>query len=619
MYKLDKRNKYLETETIDTGETYYLEEELFLDEKTIKNKSLIRVDMNIVQFPIFSKNTKKRKNEITTYFFNKNRDTHITVTPAAGEYIPGETEEIIFIALMSIMKRNGMKQEFHTTSSEIKAEAKINSKNYGSLIKSSLNRLSTTNYNFKNTMYSSENRGVLSEEISTPILTFKARSLLEKNYQHLRNEFNDKRIREAYWIKISDYFYDNMIKKGYLVYDSNLLLQIDSSVARTIYMLVEKLRFNETYLKIDTVFLIKRIPLKFEKKNIYQTLKTIENSLNILKEKKLIEKFEFVKESTWEKSEIEIYFPEFVVQDKQDRFFGDLNDFRNLTTKMLISGTEHEVINQEIQELKSKIDKDSVGEPLGIERDNNPINPQDILEMVEEIMKIIPSTQKLKTMPKAVYDSIVKYGFKEVKLAAIYLSKQKNLKSPRMYFLKILENNWQQDLEYQLKVSKKNSSECQMTFEETILDSKKDSEKKQRYYDDIFDEFLKLDEKVQNGIESYAYKEYIELCGAEGKVQRLAFIAGRKAIISEFLIKYETFKKVEPVEVIEVVEPIKVVEPVKIEPYDPKKETNPEILKKAEEFKKTIENDIYTLNNKINETIDVYKIVLGLSNEKVFE
>ncbi|MGL5356570.1 MAG: hypothetical protein ACRDAQ_08545, partial [Cetobacterium sp.] len=45
----------------------------------------------------------------------------------------------------------------------------------------------------------------------------------------------------------------------------------------------------------------------------------------------------------------------------------------------------------------------------------------------------------------------------------------------------------------------------------------------------------------------------------------------------------------------------------------------PEILKKAEEFKKTIENDIYTLNNKINETIDVYKIVLGLSNEKVFE
>ena len=58
-------------ETIDTGPTYYLEEDISIDERYIKNKALVRMDMNIVQFPIFSKNTKRKKNEITTYFFNK--------------------------------------------------------------------------------------------------------------------------------------------------------------------------------------------------------------------------------------------------------------------------------------------------------------------------------------------------------------------------------------------------------------------------------------------------------------------------------------------------------------------------------------------------------------------
>lgn len=63
-------------EVKETGPTYYLEEDISIDEKYVKNKSLIRMDMNIVQFPIFSKNTKRKKNEVTTYYFNKNRDTY---------------------------------------------------------------------------------------------------------------------------------------------------------------------------------------------------------------------------------------------------------------------------------------------------------------------------------------------------------------------------------------------------------------------------------------------------------------------------------------------------------------------------------------------------------------
>ncbi|MGL5766363.1 MAG: hypothetical protein ACRCX8_12050, partial [Sarcina sp.] len=89
-----------------------------------------------------------------------------------------------------------------------------------------------------------------------------------------------------------------LIQKGYLVYNGDILLEIESSVARTIYMLVEKLRFNNLYLKLDTVFLIKRIPLKFEKRNLSQTIKTLEGAFKELVAKNLIEKYNFLKDST---------------------------------------------------------------------------------------------------------------------------------------------------------------------------------------------------------------------------------------------------------------------------------------------------------------------------------
>ena len=68
-----------------------------------------------------------------------------------------------------------------------------------------------------------------------------------------------------------------ILKKGYLVYSSKVLLNIEFSTARTIYMLIEKLRYNNLYLKIDSLFLIKRIPLKLDKRNLSQTISILKN------------------------------------------------------------------------------------------------------------------------------------------------------------------------------------------------------------------------------------------------------------------------------------------------------------------------------------------------------
>ncbi|MGL6132519.1 MAG: hypothetical protein ACRCZ9_12980, partial [Fusobacteriaceae bacterium] len=320
---LKEKNDFSEIKIIDTGDPCFLEEDVYIPENRVKNKSLIRIDMNIVQFPIFSKNTKRKKNEITTYFFNKNRDTYITVKPSPGDLIPGEAEERIFIALMKIMKEKGMEQEFIVSAHEIRNAAKIHANNYISDIKKALSRLSETSYIFKNTMYSNEIKTILKEEINTAILEYRSIQLKEDKNKDIKNEINDKRIKEVYIIRISDYFYKNIVKRGYLVYDSNILLDINGGIARTLYMLIEKIRFNNLYVKESVFALIKKIPLKYEKKSLPTTVKTLEKALNELKEKKLIKDFNFLKPTTWVEADIEIYFDEKHNKLKHLRFTED--------------------------------------------------------------------------------------------------------------------------------------------------------------------------------------------------------------------------------------------------------------------------------------------------------
>ncbi|MGL5594708.1 hypothetical protein, partial [Cetobacterium sp.] len=371
-----KTNDVWWQETIDTPETEYVEENFYVEETLVKNKDLIRMEMNLIQLPIFSKNTKRKVNQVVKYFFNSNRDTYITVTPTAGNYIPGEMEEKVFIALMQIMKEKGMPKQFIISGSNLRDKLKLNTARYGDIIKSSLLRLSETNYKFKNTMYSSELKGTINKEVSTPILTLEIITLSLKQNEKYRKVFDDKRIKEVYKISITDHFYSNIIQKGYMVYNSRILLEISTSTARTIYMLIEKLRFEKTELKIDTIFLIKRIPLKFDKAHLSQTVSTLKKALKELKDKNLIEDFKIIKESTWEKSEIEIFFHEKSKEEKQQRFFEDRNDFRKLLTETTVSDTEHEMI-----------------EDAEIIEKSTPIESTVIVtqEMIDKILGLMPS------------------------------------------------------------------------------------------------------------------------------------------------------------------------------------------------------------------------------------
>ena len=549
-------------ETIDTGPTYYLEEDISIDEKYIKNKALVRMDMNIVQFPIFSKNTKRKKNEITTYFFNKNRDTYITVKPSSGELIPGEGEERVFIALMKLMKEKGMTQEFIVTAKEIKDAVKTHSNNYISEIKRALLRLSETSYNFKNTMYSNEMNAILKEEVSTPILTFKAKKLDLSGNESIKNTIKDGRIREVYVIRISDHFYKNIVKRGYLVYDSDILLDINSSVSRTLYMLIEKIRFEELYVRESVFALIKKIPLKYEKKTLSTTIKTLEKAFNELKQKHLIKDFKFIKTSTWLESDVEIYFDEAHNILKQERFEEDNKELKNIYNNLAISFTE-----KNIEETK----------PCVLVTN----------EMIYEILEKMPSKAKtLKSMPKIIKESIEEYGYEKVKAAALYMASQKKLISPKAYFIKTLENNWADDiLTEETKTISSNETYIEKE-EKKIEETAKVNEKAIKFYEKLSD-----DEKKH--IEEKTYTEYIKECGQETKIQQMAFKAAKNSLVYKYIEKYNLYKNNETEEILE--------QEVKIKMDD-------NLVLELELF-----NDI------INKSIEMYKMILSLTDKKIIE
>ncbi|MDX8336137.1 hypothetical protein [Candidatus Cetobacterium colombiensis] len=511
-------------EVIDTPETEIVEENITLDESFIKNRALIRMDMNIIQYPIFSKNTKRKTNQIVKYYFNNNRDTYITVTPASGYHIPGEMEEKVFIVLMKIMKDKGMPQKFWVTLSELKKELGLNTNRANELIKKSLLRIANTFYSFKNTMYFNELKSVLKEEITRSIFELDIVSLERKENEKIKAQINDRRIKEIYQIKISDFFYKNILAKGYLVYDAAVLLDIESSTARTIYMLIEKLRFNEIYLKIDVIYLIKRIPLKFDKSNIGRTVKTLIKSFQELKDKNLIKNFILEKNGTWETAEVEVFFYDFTVHDKQQRFFDDLNEFRQLSqSQLLVSHTENKDL-----------------------KDENEKNPKEFivvtLEMIEQILDLMPlKARTLKTMPKTIKDSIDKYGLEKVQKVAIYMKKNK-VDKVRAYFIKALENDWTKDEDVSefFLIKQSFDTKDEITQENTIEIIETTNEDKNL---ETLEKYNQLREEEKLKIEEEAYKHYIKKCGQDTKIQKIAFKAGKTTLICNYLKENNYFNK----------------------------------------------------------------------------
>ncbi len=537
---MNKKNEIFavpKNEVIDTGPSEIVEK--FLDVSEVENEkqhSLVRIDINVIEYPLFTKNPRRKKNQIIRYFFNRDKEAYIQVNPTSGDFIPGEFEERVFIAILKIMRDKKYNNEFYTKPSEILYNMGIPQTSYKSFYKKitlALQRLSQTSYTFKNSLYSNKMKGIIDDKINTNIMNIRIITLNQAEKDEMEY-FQDKRTKEVIKISISNYFYDNIIRKGYLVYDSQLLLNMDSPITRALYMLVNKLRFNKFHLRVLALSLIKKIPLSDDAKSLGRSIKSLEKSCKQLKEMDLISDYNVIKQGKLVQTEIEFFFEEKHNAIKQSFFYDDKNHFDNLLITYTDKGEEGEIITESEEALKE----------IQHEREN--ITPtEEKINIIFE--KLPPRAKELKTMPGTIKDAIRQYGFEYVKYTAEYMSKNKVTKI-RSYFIQALEKGWAENFMTIEKSKSQKKKEQQLTFNTIEMQNtekdKADEEIKSKKTELYNTYYKNLSEAEQEEITKKVFDDYIKMSGTAvaGPAQKIAFQRAKESLIKEYLYKTDAEK-----------------------------------------------------------------------------
>ena len=504
-----------------------IEEYLHIDDSLVeleKNKDLVRMEMNIVEFPIFSRSKTLKVDQIKKYYFSSDKQSFLEVVPAVQTTIPGELEERIFIALLKIFRNNGYNQTFYCRMSDIFENMKIaNTNTRNSLyakIRNSISKLATTTFKFKNLFYSSELNKIDSDLIVTNILTYRVVTFKDSSNNE-KNFFNDKRVKEVYKITLSQHFFENIVRKGYLTFDADELLDIKDSVTRSIYTMITKWRKNSLFLLKPAFYIARRVPLAWDGSAIRKTVLKIEKSLIELREANHILNYKMIRKNKWDKTDFEIYFDESHNKNKQSYFYEEKANFDKIITFV-----EHRQ-NEQNEDLNF----------VNIEYNKN----------YSEVFDVFPEVaKKLKSLPNTINEALKKYDYKYVKYTAEYTSllcKTSFLK----YFKQALENNWADEyivkkevkLEKQVKQAKKPLIE-----EAIIVDDNVKNEKTITWED-----FEMLESYVREELEAAAYESFlVESNSIDSKIMKNIFKKSKKSLILKIMKEYKIPKEIKIIE-----------------------------------------------------------------------
>lgn len=480
------------------------EEYLNIDETLAeleRSSSIIRLEMNSIELPLFSKDSRRVKDQIKVYHFKTDGSSYLEIEAPAGYSIPGEFEERVFIALTKIMKKHNYSRKFVVSANEILENLNVTNPIYFKKLKTAMELLAKTNYTFMNSLYSNEANSLINKKVHASIMDITIFTRKDKEAKNIE-QFDDGRIKEVYQISFSDYFYNNIVQKGYLAFDSEKLLSIDNSIARSVWTMIEKWRGYDLYLRRPIFFIVRRIPLKWDKKNVARTVKTIEKALYELKEFSLIEDFAIIKERKWELAEVEVRFTETHNKVKRDTFYSEKNEFK---IDMFVTSTEEKIKEIEIIET----------------------NTDSILNMFPD------RVLAMKTFENFIKRSIENYGFDYVKYTAEYII-SKNPKNYKSYLSKALEENWADEYiaRKQLKEQKSIEKPIEIIEEAEILN-------KYSYKD-----FESYSEDLQKEITSKVYTGFLnEAQAQDNKIMRSIFEKSKKSLITKYINENEVIEE----------------------------------------------------------------------------
>lgn len=495
-------------EEVKEIEKIYAEEYLDIDESLVeleKDRDIIRMEMNIVELPIFSKNSKRKKNQQMTYWFKHDKTSYVEVEPPAGYSIPGEFEERVFIALTKIMRNNNYNRSFYVTANEILEGLGVTNKAYYTKLKTAMYTLAQTNYRFKNSLYSAELEGIIDDLILTHIMDVRIITRTSKE-EEAQEKFEDKRVKEIYKITFTEDFYKNIVTKGYLAFDSELLLKIENSIARTIYTLTEKLRKYDLYLKRPVYFIARRIPLKWDSRQLKRTMNVIEKALDELKDLDLIKDYNIIKLKKWDLAELEIFYDEKHNKMKKDNFFAEKNEFKSI--ELLIHSTEEKQVENEHFDIKN------------------------IIELLPERAKV------MKTIEKFIEDAINKYGYEYVFYTCEYVV-MKNPVSFKAYLTKALKENYADEY-----IAKKKIKE-----QKKVIEEPKEVIEEANIVKYSYEDFENYSEELKNEVLKKVYENFLMQAEAnDNKIMRDIFEKSKKGLIVDYINKNEMVESNEKID-----------------------------------------------------------------------
>ncbi len=510
--KTTKKDKFYPQDESYIRKTTIVEEFLNIDEslkELEKNNDLIRMEMNIIEFPIFSRSKSLKPNQIKKYYFSSDKKSYLEVTPGNKETIPGELEERVFIALLKIFKNKGYQQNFYCSLSEIISNLNISKNSYNAMyerIRKALNRLASTNFKFKNLFYSSELNKQVDDLINTSILSYRAITFKDASDVEL-NYFSDKRTKEIYVIMLSQHFYENIVRKGYLVFDADDLLNIKDSVTRSIFSMISKWRNNGLYLKKQAFFIARRIPLSWSATTTRKTVLKINSSLEELKKLGYISNFNLIKGKKIDNTEFEIFFDKEHNKLKQNHFYDERANYDTII---------HLV-------------EDRINEHC----------PVEINVFLDNIVTIFGTKgTSLKTLPNVIKEALKQYDYEYVLYSAEYTMINAKV-SILKYFKDTLSNNWADEYIAKKKLKKEKIREKEV--EEAVIIEETKEEFKPIF---SWEDFEKLSDEAQNQLTSIAYENYLsETESRDNKTNRGIFEKAKKSLILKLSDKYLELKK----------------------------------------------------------------------------
>lgn len=550
------------------------EEYLDIDDDLVKlenSSDIIRMETNVVEYPLFSKNTKRKINEKVSYFFKSDKSSYLMVEPVDGFAIPGDFEERVFIALTKIMKKKGYAQTFYVSANEILENLNLTNNTYYKKIKNAMDVLSSTSYVFKDSFRMNFDKDKINSEeesvddlIRTTIMSMRRISRRDNEASNVL-QFDDSRIKEIYRVSFNDYFYNNIMEKGYLAFDSEKLLLISNSVTRAIYIMLEKWRFYKFYVTRPAFLIARRIPLKWDKKNVKRTIDMIEKSLRELKEMSLIKDFRIIKESKWELAKIEVWFAEEHNVYKEQIFHEEREEFNEIfiTHTEILESNKKEVLN---------------------------------LDKVDFIISSLPKqVQVMKTIKKTIVDYLGEYDYDYLVNTIEYVRLQKPRKSFLGYLKDALKGNWADEyisnkiVRVEKKIERK---EQKVVIEEAVIVNKYSYENFEKYSQD-------LQEEITNKVYGNFLKE---ADSSDNKTMRGIFEKSKRALIVKYINENELMDLGEKLENEIVAE------------YVSKSKFLVEVLKVAKE--KNIEFDIKNVAPVFNELYEYEDEVIKISYEE---